>query len=114
MSNLIEKHMQNVTLLKSTRVPDGEGGNRTTWDDDRDISAAITFHKSNLSRVAEHDETKDTFNVTTRDTEADLPLFAVIRDAGGKTYRITSAPREFPAPMSIHYKRYSAEGWDLP
>lgn len=113
MSNLIERHMFPVMLLKKTQVTDGEGGNNTTWADDRSLFAAITLHKSNRTRVAEHDETKDTFNITTHDNEADLPLFAVIRDAYGYTYRITSAPRLFPVPMSVHYKRYTAERWCL-
>lgn len=113
MSNLIERSMFPVMLLKKTQMPDGEGGNRTAWTDDKTLFAAITAHKSNLTRVAEHDETKDTFNITTHDNEADLPLFSVIRDSYGQTYRVTSAPRLFPVPMSVHYKRYTAERWEL-
>lgn len=112
MYTVIDAMMQQVTLRVKTSTDDGEGGNIPTWSDAGTFLAAITKHKSDKIIVAEHDDTKDTFNITTSVGVADLHLHDVIKDVLGRTYRITSESRAFPTVMSVQYKRYTAERWN--
>ena len=51
--SLLSQAMEDVVMLEKKRVPDGEGGFTSDWEDGVQFKAAISFDSSMGSRVAE-------------------------------------------------------------
>ena len=53
LMSLIDEFKTTVCYLEKTRVPDGEGGFYTEWEEGAKFLAAITFDTSIVARTAE-------------------------------------------------------------
>lgn len=112
---LIDSIAETCTKLKETRVPDGEGGHTSEWEDGDSFIAAITFDSSLSARVAEHDGVTSLFTVTVREGEP-LRFHDVFRrDSDLKTFRVTSdgEDKHTPSVASFQFSQATAEEWSL-
>ncbi len=77
-------------MLDKKRVPDGEGGWKTTWEESSPFDAVINFSTSLESRRAEQDGVKSLYTVTVS-KKIKLEYHDVFRRLyDGKIFRVTS------------------------
>ena len=114
MTTVVDRMMRSVTKLISEQTPTDEGGAVTLWANGPAFPAVLSANKTGHERQGEHDEPTETANLTTYTTAPALHLFDVVEDAEGRTWRVVAELRSFPAVMSVHYRRYKVERWDLP
>lgn len=113
--SLIDDFTVPCTLLERRRVPDGEGGWRTTWEDGAAFDAAITLDSSTQARVAEAEGVTDLYTVTTS-RATPLTFHDVFRrETDRQTFRVTSdgTDRRTPASAGLDMTQVSAERWEL-
>lgn len=113
--SLVDEFKERCVLLERRRVPDGEGGWSTTWEDGPEFDAAIVNDTSMTARVAEHQGVSSTYTVTT-DRETPLEFhdaFRRVRD--GKTFRVTSRPtdKQTPGRATFSFAQVTAEAWEV-
>lgn len=114
--SLINDFMEACVLVEKTRVPDGEGGFTTSWQEGAQFEAAITFDGSMQARTAEKQVVSSSYTVTTR-RNVHLKYHDVIkRLSDGKILRITSDGDDVvtPARASFSFSQVTAEEWILP
>ena len=111
--SLLTQAMEDVVMLEKKRVPDGEGGFTTGWEDGGQFKAAISFDNSIEARTAEKQGVTSLYTVT-------VPLnfkleyhdsFKRLRD--GKVFRVTSDGDDkiTPASASFQFAQVTAEEW---
>ncbi len=99
--------------LARTRVPDGEGGWETRWEEGGAFNAAIARDSSISARVAEKSGVTGVFTVTT-DPDAALGFHdAFKRLKDGRTFRVTEACDGAPAFATFAFNQCKAEEWEL-
>ena len=109
--SLLTQAMEDVVMLEKKRVPDGEGGFTTKWEDGVQFKAAINFDSSMEARTAEKAGVTSLYTVT-------VPLnckleyhdvFRRLRD--GKAFRVTSDGDDkiTPASASFQFAQVTAE-----
>lgn len=115
--SLIEESMEEVCFMEKQRVPDGEGGFITTWNEGSRFRASITFDSSMQARVADAQGVSSLYTVTTT-TNAHLEYHDVLkRLADGKVFRITSDGDDKQTPIRAKFGQYlqvTAEEWVIP
>lgn len=112
---LMNDFLEDCVLIEKTRVPDGEGGWRTSWVDGMEFQAAITYDTTIQARVAESEGMKATYTVTTESGMA-LDFHDVFRrKRDGQIFRVTSQgdDRKTPASASFQVSQVAAEEWSL-
>ena len=113
--SLLSQAMEDVVMLEKRRVPDGEGGFTTGWEDGVQFKAAINFDSSMEARTAEKAGVTSLYTVT-------VPLncgleyhdvFRRLRD--GKVFRVTSDGDDkiTPPSASFQFAQVTAEEWTL-
>lgn len=112
---MMNEWLSTCTLLEKTRIPDGQGGWRTSWSDGPTFTAAITHSSSIEARVAESEGMASTFTVW---TEKGTPLDyqdVFRRESDGQTFRVTSQGLDEQTPDSASFQltHVSAERWEL-
>lgn len=112
---LMNEFTEDCTLMERTRVPDGEGGWTSTWDDGMTFRAAITHDTTLQARVAESGGMRSTYTVT---TERAMPLdFHDVfrRDRDGQVFRVTSdgTDKQTPDSATFQVSQVTAEEWVL-
>lgn len=112
MMTVIDRLMRPITQRIPWQMTDGEGGRVTTWTDGFTFGGTISANKTGQQRQGEHDEPTETANLTVHVDAPVLHLFDVIRDADGRTWRITAEKRDFPSVMTVQYRRYAIERWE--
>ena len=111
--SLLTQAMEDVVMLEKRRVPDGEGGFTTKWEDGVQFKAAINFDSSMEARTAEKAGVTSLYTVT-------VPLnckleyhdsFRRLRD--GKVFRVTSDGDDkiTPSSASFQFAQVTAEEW---
>lgn len=111
--SLLTQAMEDVVMLEKRRVPDGEGGFTTAWEDGVQFMAAISFDSSMEARAAEKQGVTSLYTVT-------VPLncaleyhdvFRRMRD--GKVFRVTSDGDDkiTPPSASLQFAQVTAEEW---
>lgn len=114
--SLIDEFKSTVCFLEKTRVPDGEGGFSTTWEEGAKFSAAITLDTSIEARVGEKQGVTSVYTITTDKTVV-LEYHDVLKRLyDGKIFRITSDgdDKYTPASASLDMRQVTAEEWSLP
>lgn len=114
--SLIDDWKEKCTRIEKKRVPDGEGGFTTAWEDGVEFTAAITFNSSMEARRAEKEGVTSLYTVTT-EKNAMLQYHDVFRrNRDGKTFRVTSDGDDVqtPARASFQFAQVTAEEWALP
>ena len=114
--SLIDEYRSPVCFLEKTRVPDGEGGFSTTWEEGASFSAAVTLDTSIEARVGEKQGVTSVYTITT-DKHVILEYHDVLkRMYDGKVFRVTSDGEDKYTPESsaLNIRQVTAEEWSLP
>lgn len=112
---LIDSMMESCVFMVQKRIPDGSGGQKTTWTEGEPLRAAIVRDTSTEARIAEAAGTVEMYTVTVS-RSVHLKFHAVIkRLSDGKTFRITSDNAEVrtPACTALDIAQSTAEAWRL-
>lgn len=109
--SLIERMMTPCVMRMPTRVPDGQGGQTSSYVDGESFSAAVVKNSSFEARIAEQQTGKATYTITTARALAYHDTFKRLSDA--VAFRVTSksADSEPPAEASFSFRQVSAEVW---
>ena len=114
--SLIDEFKSTVCFLEKTRVPDGEGGFKTTWAEGAKFPAAVTLDTSIEARTAEKQGVTSVYTITTVKSVV-LEYHDVLKRLyDGKIFRVTSDgdDKATPASASIDMRQVTAEEWRLP
>lgn len=102
--SLLTQAMEDVVMLEKKRVPDGEGGFTTKWEDGVQFKAAINFDSSIEARTAEKAGVASLYTVT-------VPLNCKLeyhdtlkRLRDGKVFRVTSDGDDKITPPSASFQ----------
>ena len=102
--SLLTQAMEDVVMLEKARVPDGEGGFTTAWEDGVQFKAAISFDSSMEARTAEKAGVTSLYTVTVP-INAKLEYHDVLkRIRDGKVFRITSDGDDKITPPSASFQ----------
>lgn len=114
--SLIDEFKSPVCFLEKKRVPDGEGGFVTTWQEGAKFSAAIAFDTSIEARAAEKQGVTSVYTIST-DKSVVLEYHDVLKRLfDGKIFRVTSDgdDKYTPASSALDMRQVTAEEWSLP
>lgn len=114
--SLLDEFASACVILDKKRVPDGEGGFKTTWAEGAKFMAAIVLNTSIEARIGEKQGLTSLYNVTTN-KNAVLNYHDVFRRLyDSKTFRVTSDgdEKQTPASSTINMAVVTAEEWSLP
>lgn len=114
--SLLDEFKSPVCFLEKKRVPDGEGGFVTSWQEGAKFSAAITFDTSIEARVGEKQGVTSVYTITTSKSVV-LEYHDVLKRLyDGKIFRVTSDGDDKYAPESatLDMRQVTAEEWSLP
>lgn len=113
--SLIDAFKAPCVVMDRAKVPDGEGGFTTAWQEGAEFEAAIVKDTSLEARIAERDGLTNTYTVTTS-ADAALEFHDVFRrKPDGQVFRVTSNgdDRRTPPVASFELEQVSAEEWSL-
>ena len=114
--SLIDEFKSPVCFLEKKRVPDGEGGFVTTWQEGAKFSAAIAFDTSIEARAAEKQGVTSIYTIVTEKSVV-LEYHDVLKRLfDGKIFRVTSDgdDKYTPASSALDMRQVTAEEWSLP
>ena len=115
--SMIEDSMEQVCFMQKVRIPDGEGGFITRWEEGTEFRASIGFDTSLQARVADKQGVTSLYTVTTA-KNAKLEFHDVLKRLfDGKIFRITSDGDDKQTPVRAVFGQYlqvTAEEWVLP
>lgn len=113
--SLVDAFKEPCIVMNKAKVPDGEGGFTTAWQEGAEFDAAIVKDTSIEARIAEKDGLTNTYTVTTS-TSAALEFHDVFkRKSDGQVFRVTSNgdDKRTPSVASFEFEQVSAEEWSL-
>ena len=113
--SLIDAFKEPCVVMNKAKVPDGEGGFTTAWQEGAGFDAAIVKDTSLEARIAEKDGLTNTYTVTTS-ANAALEFHDVFkRKSDGQVFRVTSNgdDKRTPPVASFEFEQVSAEEWSL-
>ncbi len=115
--SLIDDWKELCVMVEKKRVPDGEGGFITTWQDGTEFQASIMLDASTQAVIAERQGMAKIYRVTT-DKNAILDFHDVFRRVeDGQTFRVTSDGKDVQTPPNsaiTPFSQVTAEAWNLP
>lgn len=102
--------------LVPKQAPDGEGGQKTIWEDGEEFEAAIVFDSSLSAKRAEKEGVTSLYTVTVDKSLAFAyhDVFRRVKD--GKVFRVTSDgdDKHTPPLATFQVAQFKAEEWRLP
>lgn len=113
--SLVDAFKGPCAVMDKAKVPDGEGGFTTVWQEGAEFDAAIVKDTSLEARIAERDGLTNTYTVTTS-ANVSLEFHDVFkRKSDGQVFRVTSNgdDRHTPPVASFEFEQVSAEEWSL-
>lgn len=113
--SLIDAFKGHCVMMDEVKVPDGEGGFTTAWQEGAEFEAAIVKDTGLEARIAEKDGLTNTYTVTTP-VDAALEFHDVFkRKSDGQVFRVTSNgdDKRTPPAASFEFEQVSAEEWGL-
>lgn len=113
--SLLHDAFEPCTLVEKKRVPDGEGGLITNWEDGAQFEAAVVRDNSLEARVAQSQGVTGIYTVTTRRGVILGYHDTFRRNRDGKVFRVTSdgADNATPKGAGLDMRQVSAEEWSL-
>ena len=114
--SLMDEFKSACVILDKKRVPDGEGGFKTTWAEGAKFMAAIVLNTSIEARIGEKQGLTSLYTVTTA-KNAVLQYHDVFKRLyDGKTFRVTSDgdDKQTPNSATLNMAQVTAEEWGLP
>lgn len=114
--SLLDDFARTCVLMEKNRVPDGESGYITVWQDGVEFTNYQSRDTSMESRIAEKQGVTSVYSAL---VAASLPIEYgdYFKDKEtGSVYRVTSQPDEKQAPKSASFnlKYFTAERTELP
>lgn len=113
--SLIDAFKGPCVAMDKAKVPDGEGGFTTAWQEGAEFEAAVVKDTSLEARIAEKDGLANTYTVTAS-VGAGLEFHDVFkRKSDGQVFRVTSNgdDKRTPPVASFGFEQVSAEEWSL-
>lgn len=114
--SLMDDFKSTCVRLVPKKVPDSEGGMKTTWEDGEEFEAAIVFDSSLSAKRAEKEGVTSLYTVTVDKSLAFTfhEVFRRVRD--GKVFRVTSDgdDKHTPPRATFQVAQFKAEEWRLP
>lgn len=113
--SLVDEFMVPCVLLEKHRIPDGEGGFLTSWQEGAEFKASIVFSTSIEARRADKEGVSSLYRVTTNRHVA-LEYHDVFKRLNdGKIFRVTSDGDDVRSPdfSEIDTTIVTAEEWKL-
>lgn len=113
--SLLQEYMEPCRLIEKKRVPDGEGGFTTSWEDGIEFQAAVVCDTSMQARTAEKQGVTSLYTVTCA-LNAKLEYHDVFRRlSDGKIFRVTSDGDDVQTPKraTFQFSQVTAEEWEL-
>lgn len=113
--SLLDEFKSTCVFMEKTRIPDGEGGFKTTWADGAKFQAAVTLDTSIEARAAEKQGVTSVYTVTIPKS-MNLEYHDVFkRTYDGKIFRVTSDGDDKKTPDSamLDMRQVTAEEWTL-
>lgn len=114
--SLIDDFKSTFCFLEKTRVPDGEGGFNTSWEEGARFTAAATVDTSIEARIGEKQGVTSIYTITT-EKKVVLEYHDVLKRLyDGKIFRVTSDGDDKYTPQSaaLDMRQVTAEEWSLP
>lgn len=114
--SLLNKAMEECTILDKRTTADGRGGFETSWIDGAQFYAAIVFDSSMEARRAEAQGVTALYTITTN-KNVNLQYHDVVRRGSDqKIFRVTSDgdDKHTPNGAGLNMRQVSAEEWELP
>ncbi len=114
--SLLEDFARPCVLLEKTCVPDGAGGQKTTWSDGAEFKNYLALDTSMEARRAEKDGVKSVYSALVKRDFA-IKYGDYFKDKlTDTTYRVTSNPDEKKVPQSsmLDLKFFIAERKEVP
>lgn len=114
--SLLQEYMEPCQLIEKKRIPDGESGFITSWEDGAKFNAAVVCDTSMQARTAEKQGVTSFYTVTS-EPNAVLEYHDVFRRlADGKIFRVTSDGDDVHTPQSatFQFSQVTAEEFTLP
>lgn len=113
--SILDDFSQDCVIIEKRRVPDGEGGSITTWEEGLEFKNYQALDTSMEARIAEKQGVTSVYSVL---VDKAIPIeygdyFKV--KSSGNVYRVTSNPDEKQAPKSASFslKYFTAERTEL-
>ena len=102
--SLLSQAMEDVVMLEKMRVPDGEGGFTTRWEDGVQFKATISFDSSMEARSAEKQGVTSLYTITAP-LNCKLEYHDTLkRLRDGKVFRVTSDGDDKITPPSASFQ----------
>lgn len=114
--SLLQEAFTKCEFLDKTHIPDGYGGQTTSWVTGSTFDAAIVLDSSMQAKIAEKQGVTGLYTVTTLKALT-LEYHDVFRrKSDGKIFRVTSDgdDKKTPASAGLNMRQVSAEEWKLP
>jgi len=114
--SLLQEYMEPCRLIERKRVPDGEGGFITSWEDGAEFTAAVVCDSSMQARAAEKQGVTSIYTVTC-EPNATLEYHDIFRRlSDDKIFRVTSDGDDVQTPKraSFQFSQVTAEEFTLP
>lgn len=113
--SLVDKMMEDCTMLDKRTTSDGLGGYTTEWVDGAKIRAAIVKNSSIQAKIAEKSGVTEVYRITVGKGTPLVYHDVIRRDSDGATFRVTSNIKdsETPAVASFQFGQVDAERWEL-
>lgn len=111
---LLDEYMETCTILNKQILPDGYGGQKTTYTEGATFEAAIYMPDSIEVKVAEKQGVKGLYHVVV-DKAVRLEYHDVFRRTDDTIMRVTTKDEQAtPNSSSLNVRVVSAEEWELP
>ncbi len=114
--SLLDDFESEYVMLEKKRVPDGEGGWYTTWEDGAAFNNYRAHDSSLQARIAEQDGMRSTYTfLVNKNVPIEFHDYFFERSTSD-TYYVTSDPQDHIAPRSSTFelKYFTAEKRALP
>lgn len=114
--SLLDDFAQDCVIMEKKRVPDGEGGSITTWEEGIVFKNYQALDTSMEARIAEKQGVTSVYSALV-DKSVPIEYGDYFKSlTTGKIYRVTSNPEEKQAPKSASFslKYFTAERAELP
>lgn len=113
--SLIDEMMNEFIIMEKRRVPDGEGGTITEWEDGATIKGVMVMNTTMEAQIADAQGVKSIYTFTTS-RDVTVGRDDVLKNAqNGRYFRLTSDKGEIVSPnvSTLNMAQYHAEKWEL-
>lgn len=113
--NLIERMMEDCTMIDKRSKPDGLGSFKSEWVDGAEFKAAIVKDNSMQAKIAQKSGVTELYTITVHKGTPLVYHDVFRREADGSIFRITSNIHDSESPKAATFAigQVTAERWEL-